>query len=103
MTRPLNNLALRVTTAHIVLPVVLTLIWAPVLRLGFAGLVLLIALVSLHEFLVLLRARSIPTHEPSALIGAAAIVAALPSAAASRNCLRFTFLLIEFIERSSFN
>jgi phosphatidate cytidylyltransferase len=76
MTRPHSNLALRVMTALIVLPVVLTLIWAPALRAGFAALVGFVALITLHEFLALLRARHIPTHEPSALAGAAAIVAA---------------------------
>lgn len=76
MTRPLNNLALRVITALIVLPVVLTLIWAPALRLGFAALVGLIALTTLHEFLALLRARQLPTHEAAALGGAALVVAA---------------------------
>lgn len=76
MSSPRNNLLLRVITALIILPIVLTLIWAPALRPGFAVLVAFIVLTTQHEFLNLLRARNIPTHEPTAHIGALAMVAA---------------------------
>jgi phosphatidate cytidylyltransferase len=76
MSHPLSNLALRVVTALAILPVVLVLIWAPRLELGFAALVAFIAVTTTHEFLTLLRARGIPTHEPSAIVGAAALVTA---------------------------
>ncbi|MEQ1919102.1 MAG: phosphatidate cytidylyltransferase [Elusimicrobiota bacterium] len=74
MSQPHSNLALRVITALVILPVVLTLIWAPTLRPGFAVLVAFIAMTSIHEFLNLLRVRSIPTHEPTAQLGALAHV-----------------------------
>lgn len=76
MSQPRSNLALRVITALAVLPVVLTLIWAPALRPGFAVLVAFIVMTTLHEFLNLLRVRHIPTHEPTAHLGALALVAA---------------------------
>lgn len=69
-----SNLAQRVITALVVLPIVLTLIWVPALKIGFAALVGLVVLITLHEFTQLLRAREIPTHEPAALVGALAIV-----------------------------
>ncbi len=76
MSQPRNNLMLRVITALILLPVVLTLLWAPPLRAGFAVLVAFIAMTALHEFLNLLRVRHIPTHEPMAHLGALALIAA---------------------------
>ncbi len=76
MNAPRSNLALRIITALVILPVVLTLIWVPALEAGFAVLVAFIALTTLHEFLNLLRVRHIPTHEPTAHLGALALVAA---------------------------
>jgi len=74
MNAPRSNLTQRVITALVVLPVVLTLIWVPALKPGFAALVGLVVLITLHEFAHLLRARQIPTHEPASLVGALAIV-----------------------------
>lgn len=74
MNAPKSNLMQRVITALVVLPVVLTLIWVPALKVGFAALVGLVVLITLHEFAQLLRARQIPTHEPASLLGALAIV-----------------------------
>lgn len=74
MNAPKSNLAQRVITALVVLPIVLTLIWVAALNVGFAALVGLVVLIALHEFTQLLRARQIPTHEPASLAGALAIV-----------------------------
>jgi phosphatidate cytidylyltransferase len=74
MNKPPSNLMLRVITALVVLPIVLTLILVPALRPGFAVLTAFIVMTTLHEFLNLLRIRNIPTHEPTAQLGALALV-----------------------------
>ncbi len=69
MNAPKSNLALRVLTALVILPVVLALIWVPALRLGLSVLVVFIVLVVVHEFYGLYRARQIAVQEKLGLLG----------------------------------
>jgi len=71
-----SNLTLRVITALIILPIVLALIWVPVLKPGLSILIVFIILTVTHEFYGLYRVKQIPVQEKLGLLGGLAIGAA---------------------------
>ena len=75
MNAPQSNLAQRWITALVILPVVLALIWVPVLAPGLAVLVVFIILLVMLEFYGLFRTLKVPVQEKLGLVGGVLIAA----------------------------